>query len=165
MPDKLTDKEIANALECCLDVSDSTCKNCPLFNITNSTMVCSKIATKFALDLINRLQEENEELVGNIDKLKAELFDKTEQLNVELQAMRGAANSYKAENEKLKKEKDEYAFLYDKHINTAFSHIKTEAYREFAIRLLALIGSVELPNLELKQHINNLLNELVGDDE
>lgn len=33
-----------------------------------------------ALDLINRLQAEKEELVGNIDKLKAELFNKTEQL-------------------------------------------------------------------------------------
>lgn len=36
----------------------------------------------FLKDFINRLQAENEELVGNIDRLKAELFDKTEQLEI-----------------------------------------------------------------------------------
>ena len=58
----MTDNEVIKALECCLDISPSNCKNCSLFNITNSTMVCSKIATKFALDLINRQQAEIERL-------------------------------------------------------------------------------------------------------
>ena len=58
----MTDAEIVKALECCLDTSPLTCKNCPLFNVTNSTMVCSKSATKFSLDLINRQKEEIERL-------------------------------------------------------------------------------------------------------
>ena len=69
---KLTDNEIVKALEFCLDTSPSTCKNCPLFNATNSTMVCSKIATKSALDLITRQQEEIERLKGWDNLLKAE---------------------------------------------------------------------------------------------
>ena len=85
---KITDREIIKALECCLDISPSTCKNCPLFNVTNSTMVCSKIATKFALDLINRQKAEIDqwkeeankhqnlwcEAVVDIETAKAEAF-------------------------------------------------------------------------------------------
>ena len=67
-------------------------------------------------------------------------------------------NRQKAEIERLNKEVETFA-----DIGKMYSEIKAEAYREFAVRLLALIGSVELPNLELRRHINNLLNELVGD--
>lgn len=65
----MTDNEIKKALECCLDISPLTCKDCPMFNVTNSTMVCSKIVTKFALDLINRQQAEIEDLNHSIDTL------------------------------------------------------------------------------------------------
>lgn len=66
--------------------------------------------------------------------------------------------SAKAEIERLKKEKDEYAYLYEKHINTAFSHIKAEAYKEFAYELK------QIPNVVVyKYEIDNLLKELVGD--
>ena len=41
-------------------------------------------------------------------------------------------NRQKAEIERLREENKDYAYLYDKHINTAFSHIKTEAVKEFA---------------------------------
>ena len=66
----MTDNEIIKALECCLDISPSTCKNCSLFNVTNSTMVCSKIATKFALDLINCQKAEIERLQGHNENLQ-----------------------------------------------------------------------------------------------
>lgn len=38
--------------------------------------------------------------------------------------------------------------------------IYNEAYKEYTRKLLALIGSVELSNLDLRRHINNLTNEL-----
>lgn len=75
---KLTDGEIVKALECCLDISPSTCKNCSLFNVTNSTMVCSKIATKFALDLIIRQQTEIERLNALV-KTKNKLIEGLDQ--------------------------------------------------------------------------------------
>ena len=73
-----------------------------------------------------------------------------------------------AEIEMLKKGKDEYAYLYDKHINTAFSHIKTEAIKEFAERLKTEIDI--RPTHSKKQNeyvfflIDNLVKEMVGDD-
>ena len=75
MPDKLTDSEIVKALECCRDI-DIKCETCQLW--TDSE--CTKVLYQATIDLINRLQAEKEELVGNNDRLKAELFDKTEQL-------------------------------------------------------------------------------------
>lgn len=65
----MTDNEIIKALECCLDTSPLTCKNCPLFNVKNSTMVCSKSATKFAIDLIKRQNAEIKRLNNNISSM------------------------------------------------------------------------------------------------
>ena len=77
-----------------------------------------------------------------INGQKAEI----EKLNAELQAMRGAANLYKAETERLEKEcnknfekwykldertKQRYAELYE----AAKESIKSEAIKEFAERL------------------------------
>ena len=67
--DEMTDNEIIKALECCLDTSPLTCKNCPLFNVKNSTMVCSKSATKFAIDLIKRQNAEIERLNNNLSAM------------------------------------------------------------------------------------------------
>ena len=55
MPDKLTDKEIVKALECC--PKNIICGECPLCG-TNDCM--NKLYVN-SLDLINRLQAENEE--------------------------------------------------------------------------------------------------------
>ena len=61
MPDKkLTDSEIIKALECCANnPNDCVCyeSKCPLFG-----QKCIDILSKNALDLINRLQAENERL-------------------------------------------------------------------------------------------------------
>ena len=74
-----------------------------------------------------------------------------------------------AENERLKKEKDEYSYLYDKHINTAFSHIKSEAVKEFAERLeeksFQSFGNYGITRDVVEVcDIDNLVKEMVGDD-
>ena len=78
MPDKkLTDNEIVKALECCSKPVGENCKECPL-HLTD----CLKVnIEELALDLINRLQAENEELKSAIngfrgyeDKIKAEAY-------------------------------------------------------------------------------------------
>ena len=76
MPDKkLTDNDIKKALECC---SKKICKQCPNFS---EDIECSEKLIILALDLINRLQAENEELKSAIngfrgyeDKIKAEAY-------------------------------------------------------------------------------------------
>lgn len=82
IPDKkLTDEEIVKALECCT-TNGASCKDCPAF-VKVDRSNCKKYFCG-ALDLINRLQEEKQNL------------------EIELQAMRNAANGFKAENENLK---------------------------------------------------------------
>jgi SepF-like predicted cell division protein (DUF552 family) len=108
------------------------------------------------VDLINRQKEENEELQRKISELE-----------IELKAMRGAANSYKAEVERLKNRKavirkDLKCDSVDDILNGTFSiesenyvvcdveEIKSEARKEFAekirqkvYRLLLCAGSVD----------------------
>ena len=66
MPDKLTDSEIKKALECCKQEIDDNgvicgeCKKCP--NYDGKTGLCKEDLPTFTLDLINRLQAENERL-------------------------------------------------------------------------------------------------------
>lgn len=74
----MSDSHIATALECC--AKPIQCGRCAYVCRDN----CRHDLITDALDLVQRQQAE-------IDKL-----------NIELQAMRGAANSYKAEVERLK---------------------------------------------------------------
>lgn len=57
---KLTDKEIIKALECCLD-RELLCEECPLHNNFYPCLCMNKLK-KYSLDLIHRLQSENERL-------------------------------------------------------------------------------------------------------
>lgn len=66
MPDKLTDSEIVKALECCIGFDSCEERQCPMVK------ECGKdidSVYKYALDLINRLQAENERLKGAKVKL------------------------------------------------------------------------------------------------
>ena len=61
----------------------------------------------------------------------------------------------------MKKERDEYVYLYDKHINTAFSHIKAEAYKECIEKVKEKNRSVGI----LRQgDLDNIVKELEGED-
>lgn len=73
MNKNLTDNEIKKALECCVkSLSSDSCNECPL----NTTKECDKdllAIEKYALDLINRLQAENERLSKITRPLIAEI--------------------------------------------------------------------------------------------
>ena len=79
-------------------------------------------------------------------------------------------NRLQAENEKLDRTVKEYAYLYDKHINTPFNHIKAEAYKEFAERLKERKyqssdwSHGEHPFVVEESDIDDTLYELVGDE-
>ena len=170
---KLTDTEIVKALECCLDISPSTCKNCSLFNVTNSTMVCFKIAIKFALDLINRQKaiiEKSEKVEHFADKTIETANAEIENLKVENQSLRSAANSLKmhyekaqAEIERLKEslniELENFATEYD-------NKIKAKAYKECIEKIKALFPSYNEPYQywEIHEGADNLLKELMGEN-
>ena len=80
----MTDNEIIKALEIC--GVDLDCKHCSF----QGGLCVNKLINE-ALSLINRQKAE-------IDELQR----RNSVLEIELQAMRGAANSYKAENKTLK---------------------------------------------------------------
>ena len=92
---RLTDEQVIKALECCNQ--EDGCYECP-YEFTCYDDKYKSILSKDALDLINRLKAENEKKSKAVVKAAQEVVD----LKIELQAMRNAANSYKAEYEKLK---------------------------------------------------------------
>ena len=62
MKDKtLPDNEIVKALECCSSQPQELCCNCPI-DIRKIKGGCITALTTYAIDLINRLQAENERL-------------------------------------------------------------------------------------------------------
>lgn len=126
----MTDNEIIKALKCCGNIVDSTCKECVYHETYNASCVVRLM--RDALDLINRQ--------------KAEI----ENLNIVLQAMRNAANSYKAENERYKG----FIKLLEADVKTA----KSEAIKEFAEKVKDLF----YPEDEVREEINNLAQEMVG---
>jgi hypothetical protein len=96
MPDKKpTDNEIIKALECCGDTSLGHCENCP-FN-DGMGFVCIIDKSQLALDLINRLQAENEALTKDKENLAYSLA------NAVGQKMTAKAEAYKELAEKLEK--------------------------------------------------------------
>lgn len=165
MSNKLTDKDIIKALECCNVETD--CKRCPLYKEHSAN--CIDIACKNALDLINRQQLE------------------IENLKVENQSLRTAANSLKmhyeeaqAQIERLEKEtKDKERayndeFLLRKEWQTKCREllkekqtVKSEVIKEFAERLkeYATQGFWETDAYVGAEQIDNLVKELVGDSD
>ena len=109
----MTDNEIVKALECSVN---GKCPECPYFH----SYPCDKCRNmrKDALDLINRLQEKNSNLTSDLTSLQNDLTSAKAEvekrqggyvtqkqeianLEIEFKAMREAANSYKAEIERL----------------------------------------------------------------
>ena len=149
----MTDKEIIQALECC--ISDENCESCPLHHekIENACILTVVEFYKEILALINRQQAE------------------IEKLNVELVGMRGACNSYKMHydnaqaeierlNIRLRKEQHQFA-----DIGKMYSEIRTEAIKEFAERLTdRLKGNGGLYSVTtMNTYIDNLVKEMVSE--
>ena len=154
----MTDNEIIKALECCLDISPSNCKNCPLFNVTNSTMVCSKIATKFSIDLINRQQAENINLKGHLEQLKSR-YDNAKS---EIKRLKGISVS-------PSKDSMDFCGVLCDYAEELIDKAKSEAYREFAEMLKNEINIRTTYSREQDKNvmrmIDNLVKEIVGEKE
>ena len=146
----MEDREIIKALECCTKLrydiqQPPVCVNCPYYNLDDCTF---ELKSK-ALDLFNRLQAEKQNL------------------EIELKAMRGAANSYKAENKRLYiafEENQKATKIWKDKSKTA----KAEAYKEFAEKLheeLRIYGIKDKFNKSLFLNVvDKAKKELVGED-
>ena len=119
----MKDEEIIEALECCTSPF-IRCEFCPLVNVD----YCERELIEKCFDLVNRQKEE------------------IERLEIELDAMRGAANSYKF------------------HYNEA----KSEAIKEFAERLkndlFYKCGDLNYTETcDTRRLIDNIVKEMVGE--
>ena len=69
----MTDKEIIKALECCVD---EDCDNCP----NRSGIFCIVKIESYALDLINRQQEQLEATIAGQETLQKALAEKDKEI-------------------------------------------------------------------------------------
>lgn len=145
--------DIIKALECCF--KEQQCNYCPLYK--EHSVDCLDTVLKNAHDLIIQQQAENENL------------------KVEKQFLRSAANSLKmhyeeakAEIESLKifrgyaeKRASDYRTMRDKYLNA-----KSEAYKEFAERLKHSFfdNGYESPDVDFDYFVDEILKEMVGED-
>ena len=138
---KLTDKEIVKALECCgklhIENIDSFCNEC----IFKGKAMCIGYLCDNSIDLINRLQAENERLKPFEDKIAK--FNS----HIRVEDMLVFASSL-----------EEWLEFCE--------NLKAEAYKEFAERLKDMSEHFweEKENFVSEEQIDNLLKELVGED-
>ena len=139
MPDKLTDKEIVKALECC-STYKGKCTDCPAF-VKVDRSKCKQVLIG-AKDLINRLQAENERLKPFEEKI-AEFKS-----HIRVEDMLVFASSL-----------EEWLEFCD--------NLKAEAYKEFAELLCNDWLKDEDENLcdvDIAKWIVDTCAELVGED-
>ena len=99
MPDKLTDKEIVKALECCS--INKKCTGC-YFNTQTTDDMCPRVLMRNTLDLINRLQAENERLKKEVKNCKEHYKMACSERNEFLESLKTAkAEAYKECLEKV----------------------------------------------------------------
>ena len=180
----MTENEIIKAMDyCCENIpweedaecTKEKCYQCALpEDRDGDTRWCRQWLIKDALDLIKRKDAEIDILIRKKETLRdevAELQHKNSELNIELQAMRGAANSYKAENERYKAEHKDFAkrlgnlatmeiMVFDR-----ANELKAETIKEFKARLINNIDDGELYNSNddywmTIQHINAVAKEM-----
>lgn len=158
----MKDKDIIKALECCS--IEINCRNCPIHMENSAKCVCTLLRN--AHDLITRQKTENENL------------------KVELQSMRGAANSLKMHYEEAQAEienlKNENFILSQKRANIfeitdAYGRGRSKAVKDFAERIKMSIKANVVETLcnDVKgvynaeyvlDDIDILLKEMVGEN-
>ena len=164
MVQTMTDNEIKKALECCVN---GNCPNCPMGHRTTGTYneKCGDDLMSNALDLINRLQAENENLKAEVEKQKKKVEARNKVLQDKI-----------TENERLQEnQRPQYTDPMDFcGVLCVFSEeliakAKAKAYKEFAERLKEQMyqssdwSHGEHPFVVEESDIDTLLEELVGE--
>lgn len=158
----MTDNEIIKALKCCVFTQSCAFDEDKFYCHHGYSKFCDKALLDDALSLINRQEAEIEDWQGGYMTQKQEIAN----LEIELKAMRGAANSYKAEIERLKANEE----MAEGYADALVEYTKAEAYKEFAERLKNKLTSCsrtidgKSEYLICDSDIDNLLKELVGEN-
>ena len=150
----MTDNEIIKALECCN--RNGSCSKCPYDRARfEAERDCASEMTADALDLINRLKEENNALISAQETLQKHI----EKQNAENERLQCQVNRLK----KYDEERD--IRLHARLIATA----RTEAIKEFAERLKGKTYpfpcAIGVEHAVTIRAIDDLVKEMVGDTE
>ena len=130
----MTDNEIKKALECCC--KNNNCEGCPLDYLTFSSQCASELAIK-SLELINRLQAENERLkkakyiFANVDYCADDLdkaLEENDRLKAENKSLKNAYKQCAWERDVFQTENERLTHI----TRNLIGEIKAEAYQEFA---------------------------------
>ena len=144
---KLTDNEIIKALECCSCETIIYCEDqCPFYK----KCMKDEQLSKYALDLITRLQAQNKDLAETVHNLTIEkdaLFDKAEELKAEIEKLKTNLNV----------ELENFATEYD-------NEIKAEAYKEFAKEIFELFPADKCNTVISRVTVKHILKKLVGEN-
>lgn len=147
--------------------------------IYSAVVECSRELAENTLDLINRLEKtnrKNERIIELADKTietqKAEIDElqlKKSELEIELKAMRGAANSYKAEVERLHNLNGEITDHFSKMLeattkkgNSTKRIAEREAVKEFEKRVLSLFPIDKKFTTISRFSVKQITKEMIG---
>ncbi len=155
---KLTDKEIIKAKEI-LDFFDFFNQRAGRelwsekpFDIQNEDIAIFSYKVRFLKDLINRQQEEIEELKHEREVLIEDIHHSADQINEQIE-----------EIEKQKRKTDvvieNYQNLCDRYVEA-----RAEAIKEFADKLADVFYSHDKGDTYVREVVNNLVKEMVGED-
>ena len=159
MPDKLTDNEIKKALECCSDELHC-CSVCPQYLKDSDNDYCREDINKSALDLINRLQAENEDLFYKLTGVMHSVDKWLDGDELKQDEVNRAATMREKTLQIV-----EYAQKAISLHNADIKRAKAEAYKEFAYRFKDKFNDLSTFNINVVfETVNNLLKELVGED-
>lgn len=157
----MTDNEIIKALECC--TKGLECKNCPANPHKGNYGYCTGLLLKDALDLINRLQAENERLEKELETEKNQVIRLESQIGRLLsmnQAKLDTIHDLQEENN-----------WYNETLNTT----KAEAYKECIEKVEEIICDNTYPDFDINhkavniwkaeayKNIDDLLKKLIGE--
>jgi predicted RNase H-like nuclease (RuvC/YqgF family) len=150
MPDKKpTDKEIVKAFKICNNLEDGYCSDCPYEYCDR----CIREVARNTLDLINRLQVENERLNNAIDEQDIEIAQLYKRLD------KAKAEAYKECIEKVKEEINKALYNnYDvKAERLSKKNIgETDEFISYCDGKIDCLRGID-------DFLDNLLKELVGD--
>lgn len=165
-------EDVMRALELCTSPErDANCPiNCPYGDVGSCDQLLMAHSLAVILELENRLKECENGYAGTLHIERCKLHDaerklaekdaEIERLTVELQAMRGAANSYKMHIVEQKKELTERKMMAEMHRFTV-EEIRAEAITEFSDRL---IKKCDAPNWCVwMSEIEDLAKEMKGE--
>lgn len=152
---KFTQEQIIKALECCCEMENKDCLQCPYFSVPfKSDCVIRK--TNDVIDLINYLTTTNKNYEATI-KRADELIDTLKAENAVLQLKIVSCN---AEIEKFHKIADRLKSANATKYSNGYKVGYTKATKEFAERLKEQLKSCRAYDGGLKRMIDNIVKEM-----